>query len=176
MLNPLGEGRWHEKWRFTRRPYGNDFTVVTLWGSLKWKQSQPPPGKQDYRVLEGRRTPQNTELLYSNITNLTGDVETKLMKSVLLEYWAQWKYDVEYFLSWSSLRIEEILSYPIFYILFPKRKLPSSLSLLLLSWFKLFSLAWIITIACHVSLAPIYPKLWPPEWPFSNSDLTCYLS
>lgn len=48
----------------------------------------PKKARLPCNVLEGRTLP-NTELLYSNITNLTGGVETKLMKSVLLEYWTQ---------------------------------------------------------------------------------------
>lgn len=51
MLNPLGDGRWHEKSIWPERFYGSDFTAVILWGSLKRKQLQLLPRKQDYHAL-----------------------------------------------------------------------------------------------------------------------------
>ena len=64
-----------------------------------------------------------------------------------------------------------------FYFLSPKHKLHSSLSSLLLPWFKfLSSLAWSAAIAYQVSLPTTDPKLWPPECPFSHTDLTMHPS
>ena len=90
------------------RCYGGDFTIIILGGSVKWKQPQLPPSKEDYHIMylgkEGHHKIWNPFITILLIRRCWSQ-STKLL---LWEHWTQEKYEPEYFLSWRSLRVEEM--------------------------------------------------------------------